>query len=296
MRESVKITIITAAYNAARTIEQTISSVVHQDYPNIEYIIIDGGSTDGTVSVIKRYASIYDIKWVSEVDHGLYDALNKGVRMATGDYVEIIGADDALVSKDVISRVVSEMHVDIDIFAGQAWFVDEASKKQGVHSNITMRDSSTYQGGMSPHAAMFVRREILLQYPFDTSYRIAGDYKFFLQCYYDDNVRIQYSNEMIAFFALSGLSSNATGIWKEEVRLYRELGLPFRSYDSAYSSWIVRIIKYALFSVHLLVPARMLWQIINIQFRWRKHTCSNNICRWCNRNLDAVSTRKDMEI
>lgn len=288
MKASVKITIITAAYNAGKTIEQTISSVVHQDYPNIEYIIIDGGSTDETVSVIERYASFYNIIWISEADQGLYDALNKGVRMATGDYVEIIGADDAFVSKGVISRVVSEMEDGTDVFAGQAWFVDEKRKKQAVHSNINMRDPLTYRGGMTPHAAMFVRRELLLRQPFDTSYRIAADYKFFLQCYYNDNVRIQYSGEMIAFFAMSGVSSNASKAWKEEVRLYRELGLPFQSYDCAYSSSIVRMIKHALLMVHLLVPARTLWQLLNVHFRWREHTCDNDICRWCGRNTSIL--------
>ena len=83
-----KITVITASYNAKNTIEQTISSVVNQDYPDIEYVIVDGGSIDGSVSIIEEYASSYNIKWVSEPDQGLYDALNKGVQMATGDYIE----------------------------------------------------------------------------------------------------------------------------------------------------------------------------------------------------------------
>ena len=124
----VKISVVTAAYNAAKTIEQTISSVVNQDYPYIEYVIVDGSSTDGTVSIIEKYASSYNIKWVSEPDRGLYDALNKGVQMATGDYIEIIGADDALVSADIISRVVHEMNTDTDVFAGQVWYVNEDSK------------------------------------------------------------------------------------------------------------------------------------------------------------------------
>lgn len=276
------ITIITVSYNAVATIEQTISSVVHQDYPNIEYIIVDGGSTDGTIDVVKKYKS-YGIRWISEPDEGIYDAMNKGVQMASGDYVEIIGADDALVSNDIISRVVSEMKNDIDIFSGQSWGVDDDQKKQTVCPNVNMRNRLTYRGGMAPHAAMFVRRELLLRYPFDTSYRIAADYKFFLQCYYDDNIRIQYSDTMIAFFALSGASSNASDTWAEEVRLYRELDLPFRSFDCAYSSSIVRMIKHALLIVHLLVPARTLWRFLNVHFRWRDHTCGNAICRWCER-------------
>jgi len=279
----VKISVVTAAYNAAKTIEQTISSVVNQDYPYIEYVIVDGSSTDGTVSIIEKYASSYNIKWVSEPDRGLYDALNKGVQMATGDYIEIIGADDALVSADIISRVVGEMESNTDIFAGQVWYVDEDSKKQFPYTNISMRNRSTYRGGMSPHAAMFARRELLLQYPFDTSYRIAGDYKFFLQCYYDKKVQIQYSDIMVAFFATSGLSSDVESAWREEKRLYSELGLSLRSYNSADSSWIARMIKYTLVATHLFVPIRMVWRFFNIRLCWKDHTCENKLCRWCGR-------------
>ena len=279
----VKISVVTAAYNAAKTIEQTISSVVNQDYPYIEYVIVDGSSTDGTVSIIEKYASSYNIKWVSEPDRGLYDALNKGVQMATGDYIEIIGADDALVSADIISRVVGEMESNTDIFAGQVWYVDEDSKKQFPYTNISMRNRSTYRGGMSPHAAMFARRELLLQYPFDTSYRIAGDYKFFLQCYYDKKVQIQYSDIMVAFFATSGLSSDVESAWREEKCLYSELGLSLRSYNSADSSWLARMMKYLLIVTRLFVPIRRIWRFFNIRLRWKNHTCTNKICRWCGR-------------
>lgn len=278
-----KITIITATYNAGKTIEQTISSIVCQDYPNLEYIIIDGGSTDDTVSIIEKYASSYAIKWISEPDQGLYDALNKGVRMSNGDYVEIIGADDALVREDILSCVVREMDSDVDVFAGQVWYVDESSRRQSPYTNSSMRNRSTYRGGMSPHAAMFARRELLLRYPFDTSYRISGDYKFFLQCYYDESVRIQYSDIMVAFFATSGLSSNVESVWREEKRLYSELGVPLRSYNSADSPWIARMMKYILVATHLFVPVRTIWRFFNIRLRWQKHKCENRICRWCGR-------------
>ena len=256
---------------------------MNQNYPNIEYVIVDGGSTDGTVSVIKEYASSYNIQWISEPDQGLYDALNKGVQMATGDYIEIIGADDALVSADIISQVVREMNPNTDVFAGQVWYVDEDSKKQSPYINASMRNRSTYRGGMSPHAAMFARRELLLRYPFDTSYRIAGDYKFFLQCYYDEKVQIQYSDIMVAFFATSGLSSDVESAWREEKRLYSELGLSLRSYNSADSSWLARMMKYLLIVTRLFVPIRRIWRFFNIRLRWKNHTCTNKICRWCGR-------------
>ena len=123
--KQIKISIITAAYNVEKTIEQTILSIVQQDYPNLEYIIVDGNSTDKTVEIIKKYASHYDIKWVSEPDKGLYDALNKGVHMATGDYIEIIGADDSLSSTTIVSEIAAQIDADVDIFGGELWCVDE---------------------------------------------------------------------------------------------------------------------------------------------------------------------------
>lgn len=282
MAEQPKITIITASYNAAATIEQTISSVVHQDYQNIEYIIVDGGSTDGTVEIIKKYES-YGIKWISEPDEGLYDALNKGVRMASGDYIEIIGADDALNGPNIISRIVDVVAPDTDILCGQELLVEEAAKTQRVCTNIHARNRREYRGGMVPHAAMFVRRELLLRYTFDTHYRITADYKFFLQCYYDETIQIQYSDEKVAFFSLSGVSSNLTKCWEENDRIYRELGLPFQSPDDAYSSLIKRKIKRYLIAMGLFFPARALWTMINTRLRWQKHTCENKICRWCGR-------------
>lgn len=101
--ENLKISIITVSYNAAKTIEQTIQSVVNQTYDNIEYIIIDGGSTDGTVDIIKKYEDKIAY-WVSEPDKGIYDAMNKGILKASGEYIYFLGADDWLYNESVMER------------------------------------------------------------------------------------------------------------------------------------------------------------------------------------------------
>ena len=101
-----KISIITVSYNAVATIEQTILSVINQTYENIEYIIIDGGSTDGTIDIIKKYKDKISY-WVSEQDNGIYDAMNKGIDVATGDYIQFLNADDCLVNKEII-KIVKE--------------------------------------------------------------------------------------------------------------------------------------------------------------------------------------------
>ena len=282
MGRSLKITIITASYNAASTIAQTISSVVDQDYPNIEYIIVDGGSTDGTVEIIKKYAP-YGIRWISEPDGGLSDALNKGVHMASGDYIEIIGADDALTSPHIISRIVDSIEPHTDILCCQSWFVDEQTKTQRPHTNTHPQDRENYHGGMVSHAGMFVRKSLLLHYPFDISYRIAADYKFFLQCYYDTRVHIQYSNEMVAFFATSGRSSDAKECIVENNRIYRDLELPFHAPNDDWSHPLKRLVKRGLLALGAFDFVRSLWRGIDARVCWEQHTCENKICRWCGR-------------
>lgn len=286
MSKPVRITIITASYCAACTIEQTLTSVVGQDYPAIEYIVVDGGSTDGTVDIIKKY-EVQGIRWISEPDQGLYDALNKGVRMATGEYIEILGADDALVDANVISRIVDQIESNTDILCAQEWCVDEESGTQFPYLNKTMRNKETYRGGMAPHAAMFVRRELLLRYPFDTSYRITADYKFFLQCYHDESVRIQYSDEMVAFFSISGMSSDSEACQKEDNRIYAELGLPFHSPNDVFVPPMKRRLKKGLEEIGAFSIAKSVWmpirRFIDTRIRWQKHQCTNEICRWCGR-------------
>src|SRR5574343_380982 len=100
-----KISIITVCYNSSETIEDTIQSVASQNYPNIEYIIVDGLSKDSTVDIIKKHSDVVS-KWVSEKDKGIYDAMNKGIAMATGDIIGILNADDVYTNKDVLSKVV----------------------------------------------------------------------------------------------------------------------------------------------------------------------------------------------
>lgn len=280
--DSLKVTVLTVSFNAAKTIEQTIVSVICQDYPNIEYIVVDGNSTDGTVEIIKKYER-FGVKWISEPDEGIYDAMNKGVHMATGDYVEIIGADDALTDSNTISRVVSQLNEDVDILSGQVWFVDEKTKRQSIYANTNMRDRQKYRGGMAPHAAMFVKRELLLRYPFDKKYRISADYKFFLQCYYDKRARIKYVNDRVAFFSAYGVSSNDCLCWKEDNCIHRELGLPFCAPHYTTSSQIKRALKKALVLMRVFIPAKKVWTYFNRHFVWKKHTCNNKICRWCGR-------------
>lgn len=271
-----KISIITATFNAGETLEQTISSIANQSYKNIEYIIIDGGSTDNTLDLIHKYEK--DIAyWVSEPDQGIYDAFNKGIQAATGDYIEIIGSDDCLTGPNTIAKVVDNLSEDTDILSCYMWIVDRLGY-QHMYTNDAARDKATYAGGMIPHAGMFVKRELLLQHPFDTSYRIAADNKFFLTCYIDESVRFKYIDLPVAFFSGSGVSyTNNEKANQENDRVYKELGLPYRSAPQKGPKWAVRnfIKRTALYR-----PAMVIGSKINI---CEKHHCNNKICRWCGR-------------
>ena len=124
-----KVSIITTAHNSAKTIEDTIQSVLNQTYPNIEYIITDGSSTDGTQEIVKRYGDKI-AKFVSEKDKGIYDGMNKGIQMAAGDIVGQINSDDFYASNDVITKIVSEMEkTGADVCYGDLVYVDQNDTK-----------------------------------------------------------------------------------------------------------------------------------------------------------------------
>lgn len=168
-----KISIITASYNCVDEIEMSIKSVLEQDYPNIEYIIIDGASTDGTVDIIKKYDKYIDY-WVSEPDDGLYYAMNKGIEAATGDWIYIHNAGGVFYAKDTLSKLFANNLDDVDAFFGYIWSI----KKQCFNRNpipFYEQKRKNKRPGYS-HQALFIKTKWLKQFPFDTSYRCCADF------------------------------------------------------------------------------------------------------------------------
>ena len=276
-----KISIITVSFNAAKTIEQTISSVVNQTYKNIEFIIIDGGSTDGTVDIIKKYHDKIAF-WCSEPDKGIYDAMNKGIKKSTGDYIQIIGSDDCLYSRDTIQNVVDSIDDETDIFSAARFEVDEEKKIQILTTN---ESAKYYKRGVlpwMPHTGIFVKGSYMKKNLFDTAYKIAADYKFILQAYMDKNVKFQYEDFPVAFFSLSGVSNINRQEQKEErnrlcdeLQFAKNFGVErFASDKSNFRS----MVKNILGRINLLV-------IVQCKLgKWERHQCNNKICRWCGRN------------
>lgn len=179
------VSIITITYNASRWLERTILSILSQSYSNIEYIIIDGGSTDGTVDIIKQYASGISY-WVSEPDKGIYDAMNKGLQKATGDYVWFINAGDSLYTSDTVQRVVSlvqKKKVLPDIIYGETSIIDEDGNSQGrrrLKAPDKLSWKSFRMGMLVCHQSFITKRTIVPLY--DLAYRYSSDFDWCIRC------------------------------------------------------------------------------------------------------------------
>lgn len=277
------ISIITVVYNRVNSIEQLLSSVINQTYGNIEFIVVDGGSDDGTVDIIKKYEKKIS-RWISESDYGIYNAMNKGIAMATGDYIEIIGSDDALNGKDAIKSIIPYLRDEPDILSANEYIIYPDVRRQRVYSNSNARNKETYRGGMVGHAAMFTKRSIFKKYKFDETYRIAADYKFFLQCYYDNDIEIKYIDECVAFYEseADGASANYNETLKENSRIYKELCLPFddKMRGGKKGVFLKNIIICIAEFLHIRLSMEKIYRRYLLS---KKHRCENIICRWCGR-------------
>ena len=176
--ESLKISVVTVCYNAVSTIEETILSVLNQTYDNIEYIIIDGGSTDGTVDIIKKYADRLAY-WVSESDKGIYDAMNKGIDAATGDYINFMNAGDTFFNNNTLSQIEKEINPVYEIVYGDTIFKAPACE----YRRKTLPLECILQGMPFGHQSTFIKLSLMKAVKYDSSFKSSGDYHFFYNCY-----------------------------------------------------------------------------------------------------------------
>lgn len=177
MGKNIKITVITVCYNARNVIEETIHSVLNQTYDNLEYIIVDGASSDGTVELIQEYASNYGIKWISEPDHGIYDAMNKAVAMAGGDYLHFLNAGDIYTDERVIERVCEMLaKKDWDIVYGDILYkYPDGHINRRQYGGFCSCKFYYLLGDCINHQAMFAKRKCFEDNLFDLSYQICAD-------------------------------------------------------------------------------------------------------------------------
>lgn len=193
-----KISIITVTYNGSSTIRDTIESVLQQDYPNIEYIIVDGQSEDKTVEIIKEYEPLFgdNFRWISEPDNGLYDAMNKGIKMATGDVVGILNSDDFYHRKDSVSIVAKAFNdKKIESVFADIRFVDpqDLTKTVRYYSSKRFSPKSFRFGFMPAHPTFFTYRKYFEAFGYyETDYAIAADYELLVRFLYVHKLIYKY--------------------------------------------------------------------------------------------------------
>lgn len=230
-----KVSIITSCYNREATIRDAIRSVLTQDYPDIEYIIVDGASTDGTQKaieeIIKNKSTHIDIKYISEPDSGMYEALNKGIRIATGDIIALLHSDDMMFDTHTVSDVMCEMErTECDFLYADGLFVDAERTDKVVRNWIGGRYSKwkVRHGWLPLHPTCYIRREVMEQLGlYDESYRIAADTDLLVRYLLGNDLHVEYLKRYVVRMRMGGLStdnSRRAKMWKEDIRVYRSHG------------------------------------------------------------------------
>ena len=243
-----KISLITACYNSAKTIKTAMESVLAQKGVDIEYIVVDGGSKDGTVDIIKECSTRsacstrFSFKWISERDKGMYDAINKGIKMATGDVVGILNADDVLATDDTLAHIASAFEQKeppvprspfpvpqrIDALYADIRFVREGETVEAVRKAETVRYCSAKRwrpwmfrfAAMVPHPSFYVRRECFERLGgYSLDYRICADFELELRYLYLAKLKAAYLPECVVVMRMGGMS---TAGWRSNIVINRE--------------------------------------------------------------------------
>lgn len=230
-----KISLITVTFNSDATLRNTIQSVLLQSYTNIEYIVIDGLSKDKTVDIIKEYEPQFKgrMKWISEKDEGLYDAMNKGIKMATGDVIGILNSDDFFTSNEVLKCVSKVMEAEsVDAIYGDIHFVkaDNIDKCVRYYSSKIFRRKLMRLGFIPAHPSFYCRKECFEKYGlYKTDYKICADFDLLLRFIYVHRINIKYLSMDMVTMRMGGVSTSGLKsrflVTKEHRRFLSENGV-----------------------------------------------------------------------
>ena len=243
-----KISIITVTYNSEKYLEQTIISVIEQNYKNIEYIIIDGGSTDNTIQIINKFKNNINY-FISESDKGIYDAMNKGIKIATGDVIGFLNSDDIYYDNNVLENIVNAFTNNIDCLYGNIYFVDSNNINKIVR-DYSGKNFSLNQfafGHMPPHPSFYASKKLYnIVGFFKSGYKIAADFDFLVRALINNNAKYMYINLPFVKMRSVGVSST----FKNKILLNQEI---FRScnenmintnYIKIYSKYFVKFFSF----------------------------------------------------
>ena len=217
------VTVITVCYNSADSLERALKSVAMQNWPKVEHIVIDGGSTDDTLSILERYQN-HLAHVVSEPDKGIYDAMNKGLDRASGDVVCFLNADDQYASSHVLSLVAKQMQAhELDALLGDVAFFHSTNPTRMVRRYRSDRftPGRLAWGWMPAHPALFLNKSVVQRVGrFKTEYRIAGDFDYIARAFYGCDLRYQHLPEVLVHMQTGGAS---TAGWRSKVLLNQEV-------------------------------------------------------------------------
>jgi len=226
-----KISIITIVYNREKFIADCIESVINQTYPQVEYLVIDGGSTDGTQSKIEAYRDKIDY-YISEKDEGIFDALNKGIKNATGDIIGILNSDDFFSNSQVLSEIaLAFQNSKADLVYAKGLFVDKdkPEKIKRMYPSNPFRKWFLSFGWIPLHTTIFVKKEVFEQYGlYNPGYTIASDYEISLRWFQNDEIKKFFLDKWVVKMRLGGLSTSAKlqiKKSKEDLRIIRRYKL-----------------------------------------------------------------------
>lgn len=230
-----KVSVITATWNSGATLRDTLESVLRQTWPDIEHIIVDGGSTDNTMSLVREYEPQYNgrLRYISEPDKGLYDAMNKGIRMATGDIVGILNSDDFYSSSDAVETIVRRMEEnDVNAVYGDVHYVNDSDLNRCVRYYSSKSFSRMWMrlGFMPAHPSFYCQRWVYQKYGlFNIYYKVAADFENLLRLIYVNRIKTAYIAKDFVTMRTGGASSSGIRshmqIMKDHLRALRENGI-----------------------------------------------------------------------
>lgn len=235
----IKISIITVSYNSEKTINKTILSVLNQTYNNIEYIIIDGNSTDRTLDIIKKYQDKIAC-WISEPDIGLYDAMNKGIQLATGDLIGIINSDDIFYSDNVIQEVVN-FHITNDIEASVGNIIQHKENGEIIrfYSSKYWNPKKLKIGFMPPHPGVFLNRQLFNKFGnYNLGFKIGADYELITRFFLKNKISWKYSNITTTLMLIGGISSSGISSYR---LITKEIQKALSINNVKYSVWTIKL-------------------------------------------------------
>ena len=247
--DKIKVSIITVVFNNSSTIKNAIDSVLGQTYKNIEYIVIDGGSTDGTVDVIEKYSDKISI-FLSEPDEGLYDGLNKGIKLATGDIIAILHSDDVFYDKCVVSDMVDKMHVTGSEFCFSDLVIVDNKKILRYYMANYYKRWLFRIGWLPPHPTCFMKRSLFHEFGlYSTKYKGAGDFDFLVRIFYGRDIQWAYLNRITVKMQYGGISNSG---WRSKVSNAQEISKILKN-NNVFSLTIFQLLRYLIRLVEMVI-------------------------------------------